>query len=76
MINKHKNTSSKRFGRLRLLLFFLAFSVLVANPKKLLYTVVANPPHGLLDREKITRIESLAAPPPPLHAARSKKIKI
>ena len=30
---------------------FLAFSVLVANPKKLLYTV-ANPARGLLNREK------------------------
>ena len=30
---------------------FLTFSVLVANPKKLLYTV-ANPARGLLNREK------------------------
>ena len=34
-----------------LLLWFLKFSVLVANPKKLLYTV-ANPARGLLNREK------------------------
>ena len=32
-------------------LLFLTFSVLVANPKKLLYTV-ANPARGLLNREK------------------------
>ena len=30
---------------------FLIFSVLVAKPKKLLYTM-ANPARGLLDREK------------------------
>ena len=36
---------------LLLLLLFLTFSVLVANPKKLLYTV-ANPARGLLNREK------------------------
>ena len=35
------------------LLLFLTFSVLVANPKKLLYTV-ANPARGLLNREKRT----------------------
>ena len=34
-----------------LVLLFLTFSVLVANPKKLLYTV-ANPARGLLNREK------------------------
>ena len=33
------------------LLLFLKFSALVANPKKLLYTV-ANPARGLLNREK------------------------
>ena len=33
---------------------FLTFSVLVANPKKLLYTV-ANPARGLLNREKRTK---------------------
>ena len=32
-------------------LLFLTFSVLVANPKKLLYTV-ANPARGLLNRDK------------------------
>ena len=35
-------------------LLFLTFSVLVANPKKLLYTV-ANPARGLLNREKRTK---------------------
>ena len=39
---------------------FLTFSVLVANPKKLLYTV-ANPARGLLNREKRTKEKSLAA---------------
>ena len=34
-------------------LFFLTFSVLVADPKKLLYTV-ASPTRGLLNREKKT----------------------
>ena len=40
---------------LLLLLLFLTFSVLVANPKKLLYTV-ANPARGLLNREKRTKV--------------------
>ena len=40
--------------RALLLLLFLTFSVLVANPKKLLYTV-ANPARGLLNREKRTK---------------------
>ena len=35
------------------LVLFLTFSVFVANPKKLFYTV-ANPARGLLNREKIT----------------------
>ena len=44
---------SSHLAELMLLLLFLTFSVLVANPKKLLYTV-ANPDHGLLkNREKI-----------------------
>ena len=34
------------------------FSVLVANPKKLLYTV-ANPARGLLNREKGTKKETV-----------------
>ena len=36
------------------LLLFLTFNVLVANPKKLLYTM-ANPARGLLNREKRTK---------------------
>ena len=61
-------------------LLFLAFSVLVANPKKLLYTVV-NPARGLLNREKRTKeqVWQRTPPPPTPHTARSekdKKIKI
>ena len=43
----------------------------------LFYTVVANPARGLLNRENITKRESLAAPPPlpPPNAARSEKMK-
>ena len=41
-------------GLLLLLLLFLKFSVLAANPKKLLYTV-ANPACGRLNREKRTK---------------------
>ena len=40
-------------------LLFLTFSVLVANPKKLLYTV-AIAARGLLNRRKITKQQSLA----------------
>ena len=47
-----------------LLLLFLTFSALVANPKKLLYTV-ANPARGLLTREKTKKKKSGSAPPPP-----------
>ena len=47
------------------LLLFLTFSVLVASPKKLLYTM-ANPARGLLNREKRTK-KSLAAYPSPPH---------
>ena len=43
-----------------LLLLFLTFSVLVANPKKLLYTV-ANPARGLLNREKRKKKKSGSA---------------
>ena len=47
---------------LLLLLLFLTFSALVANPRKLLYTV-ANPARGLLNREKKKKKKSLAASP-------------
>ena len=46
-----------------LLLLFLTFSVLVANPNKLLYTV-ANPARGLLNREKRTEEEVWQHTPP------------
>ena len=60
---------------LLLLLLFLTFSVLVANPKKLLYTV-ANPARGLLNREKRTKekVWQHTPPPPHPHTARSEKI--
>ena len=61
-------------SRQLLLLLFLTFSVLVANPKKLLYTV-ANPARGLLNREKRTREKVWQHTPPPTpHIARSEKI--
>ena len=47
-----------------LLLLFLPFSVLIANPKKLLYTV-ANPARGLLNREKRTKEKVWQHTPPP-----------
>ena len=59
-------------------MLFLTFSVLVANPKKLLYTV-ANPARRLLNREKRTKEKSLAAyppPPPTLLVRKQNKIKI
>ena len=57
-----------------LLLLFLTFSVLVANPKKLLYTV-ANPARGLLNKEKRTEEKVWQHTPPPTpHTARSEKI--
>ena len=46
------------------MLLFLTFSVLVANPKKLLYTV-ANPARGLLNREKRTKEKVWQHTPPP-----------
>ena len=55
-------------GYMLLLLLFLTFSVLVANPEKLLYTV-ANPARGLLNREKKTKEkvwQHTPPPPPPL----------
>ena len=58
-----------------LFLLFLTFRALVANPKKLLYTV-ANPACGLLNREIKKNKKSGSAPPPPpprARAARSEK---
>ena len=55
---------------------FLIFSVLVANPKKLLYTV-ADPAHGLLNRENRTKEKVWQRNPPPPskpHAARTEEI--
>ena len=52
-----------------MLLLFHTFSVLVANPKKLLYTV-ANPARGLLNRGGGGR--SLAAHPSPTLLVRRK----
>ena len=49
---------------LLLLLLFLTFSVLVANPKKLHYTV-ANPARDLLNREKRTKEKVWQHTPPP-----------
>ena len=55
------------------LLLFLTFSALVANPKRLLCTV-ANPARGLLNREKKKKKKSgRPPPPPPARAARSEK---
>ena len=49
---------------LLLLLLFLTFSALVANPKKLLYTV-ANPALSLLNREKKKKKKVWQRPPSP-----------
>ena len=49
---------------LLLLLLFLTFSVLVVNPRELLYTV-ANPTRGQLNRGNRTKKEVLQSPPPP-----------
>ena len=43
------------------LLLFLTFSVMVVNPKKLLYTVTNPARRGLLSREKKRKKKSLAA---------------
>ena len=56
-----------------LLLLFLAFNVLVANPRKLLYTV-ANPARGLLKRENRTKKTFGSALPLTPHPDRSEKI--
>ena len=51
-----------RIAMLLLLLFLLTFSVLVANPQKLLDTVV-NPIRGLLNRGKKTKEKVWQRPP-------------
>ena len=58
------------------LLLFLTFSALVANPKKLLYTV-ANPARGLLNREKRKKKVWQRTPPlpPPRALLVRRKIK-
>ena len=71
------NFEFSRIAMLLLLLLFLTFSVLVANPKKLLYTV-ANPARGLLNREKRTKEkvwQHTPPPPPPTLLVRRKYIK-
>ena len=62
---------------LLLLLLFHTFRVLVANPKKLLYTV-ANPARGLLNRKKKKSLAAHPPPPPPLSSRCSfgEKIKV
>ena len=58
-----------------LLLLFLTFSVLVANPKKLLYTAANSASRGLLNRGKKKKIKNSGSAPPPPYAACSEKIK-
>ena len=71
-LGQQYNTGEKPTVIMLLLLLFLTFSVLVANPKKLLYTV-ANPARGLLNREKRTKEKVWQHTPP--HTARSEKNK-
>ena len=71
--NNNNTTLLTDHGATMLLLLFLTFSVLVANPKKLLYTV-ANPARGLLNREKRTKEKVWQHTPPTPHTARSDKI--
>ena len=64
---------SETWFRGMLLLLFLTFSELVANPKKLLNTV-ANPARGVLNREKRTKEKVLQHAPlhPPTLLVRRK----
>ena len=55
-----------------MLLLIITFSVLVANPRKLLYTV-ANPTRGLLSREKRTKPEVWQHTLPPTHCSFGEK---
>ena len=61
------------------MLLFLTFSVLVANPKKLLYTLT-NPARGLLNREMGTKEKKKSGSALPPHHRRcsfgENKIKI
>ena len=65
LLRTHQYDEARVFhtGRVVVVLF-LTFSVLVANPKKLLYTV-ANPARGLLNREKRTKEKVWQHTPPP-----------
>ena len=65
MMQKHIGSRFQVSGCVFWLLLFLAFNVLVANPKKLLYYTVANPARGLLNRENIIKENVLQRPPPP-----------
>ena len=75
MLHRHL-ISSFVYWLLLLLLLFLTFSVLVAKPKKLLYTA-ANPARGLLKREKRTKekVWQHTLPPHPPHCSFGEKIK-
>ena len=56
-------------------LLFLTFCVLVANPKKTLYTV-ANPASGLLNWENIIKYKVWQRIPPPRCSFGYNKIKV
>ena len=56
-------------------LLFLTFSALVADSKKLLYTV-ANPARGLLNRGKKKKKKKYGSAPPPRCSFGKNKIKI
>ena len=73
---KYVSARFSLFGWL-LMSLFLTFSVLVANPKKLLYTV-ANPARDLLNREKREQSKKSGSTPPthPLLVRRKIKQKI
>ena len=62
--NKYNRYDELGTAQLLLLLLFLTFSALVANPIKLLYTV-ANPVRGLLNREKKKKEKVWQRPPSP-----------
>ena len=74
MTRESRRECSALSAELLLLLLFLAFSALVANPKKLLYTV-ANPARDLLNREKKRKKSGSAPSPRALKLVRRKIIK-